>query len=424
MGGTTPSQVWEDRMDASEFPVLSALLAPVAAADFLERYWPGRPFVVHGSPDRLPPMLRDPALESAAALARRFRGRLRFTHSGSDQLVEVTDVSAAQLLDLGLTVQFIDLSDSVQRARPFARQLEAELGLHEGSITLSAFAAAHDNGLACHYDVSELISIQLVGGKRFHYAPVREVASPCGNQFSATGAPFDELYPQATGGFPKASGVQFDCADLRPGSVLFLPRGYWHYTTASEDSLSVSVAINPPPAVRNLLDQLGYLLLQDARWRRPFYGNAEREDTRRRAEELLATLPAIASRLSTNDLINAPARAAWRLSRIASSTRFQRTPHCAIELGSTTANGKLPLRFVVAGHNRLLAQEVVACEVAPENVPLLRWLEARTGGPFSVADLSAAFPRVPQTALREVLRLCVEAQFLRLLWYPALDEVH
>jgi hypothetical protein len=67
---------------------------------------------------------------------------------------------------------------------------------------------------------------------------------------------------------------------------------------------------------------------------------------------------------------------------------------------------------------------VGACDVAPENVPLLRWLEARTGGPFRVAELSAAFPRVPLPSLREVLRLCVEAQFLRLLWYPALEAAH
>jgi len=413
----------EDRMDASGFPVLSALLAPVSVAEFLDKYWPSQPLEVHGPLERLPPMLRDPALASSAALAKRFAGRLRFTHSGSDQLVEVTNVSAAQLLDLGLSVQFIDLAACVQRARPFARQLEAELGLHEGSIGLSAFAAAHDNGLACHYDVSDLISIQLVGGKRFHYAPVREIASPCGNQYTATGAPFDELYPQATRGFPKPDGVQFTYADLRPGSVLFLPRGYWHYTTASENSLSVSVSINPPPAVRRLLDQLGCLLLQDPRWRRPLYG-ANREDTRSRAAEMLATLPAIASRVSADDLIDSPARPDWRLSHIEPSTRFQRTPHCGIEIDPAAASGKLPLRFVVAGHNPLLAQEVFACEVAPDNVPLLRWLETRTGGPFTVAELSAAYPQVRLAALQEVLRLCVQAQFLRLLWYPALDAVH
>ena len=182
----------------------------------------------------------------------------------------------------------------------------------------------------------------------------------------------------------------------------------------------MSVSINAPPAVRCLLDQLSCLLLQDPRWRRPFYGSADPDDTHRRAGELLASLPAIASRITADDLINSLARPNWRLSRIEFSTRFQRSPHCGIEIGPAAASGKLPLRFVVAGHNAVLAQETVACEIAPDNVPLLRWLEARTGGPFTVAELSAAFAQVPLPALHEVLRLCVKAQFLRVLWYPAL----
>src|SRR6185295_14626245 len=158
----SPSQVGEDRMGASDFPLLAALLAPVAAQDFMQRHWPDKPLEVHGPLDRLPPVLRDPALASAAELARRYSGRLRFTHGGSDQMVEVGDASTATLLDMGLTVHFVDLDACVPKARGFARQLEAELGLHEGSVSVSAFAAARDNGLPRHYDAAELISVQLV----------------------------------------------------------------------------------------------------------------------------------------------------------------------------------------------------------------------------------------------------------------------
>ena len=266
--------------------------------------------------------------------------------------------------------------------------------------------------------------MQLVGGKLFHYAPVREIASPCGFQYAANGAPFDELYPQATGGFPQSGGAEFKTAELRPGSLLFLPRGYWHYTTASEDSLSVSVAVNAPPALRSLLDQLRWLLLQDPRWRRPLYGGIDRDGTRRRAAELLATLPAIASRVSADDLVDAPARLEWRLARMEPSTRFQRTPHCSIEIGPAAASDKLAARFVVAGHRPVLAQELGTCEVSPGTVPLLRWLEARTHGPFTMADAAAAHPEVPLLTLKDVLRVCAQAQFLRVLWYPALDAVH
>ena len=46
------------------------------------------------------------------------------------------------------------------------------------------------------------------------------------------------------------------CSPMAPGSVLFLPRGTWHYTQAGEPSLSISIVLDPPAALRCLLDQL------------------------------------------------------------------------------------------------------------------------------------------------------------------------
>jgi len=407
-------------MGASDFPLLTALLAPVSVADFIHGHWPENPLEVHGALDRLPPMLRDSAFASATELARRYSGRLRFTHGGSDQMIEVGDASTATLLDMGLTVHFVDLDACVPKARGFGRQLEAELGLHEGSVSVSAFAAAVDNGLPRHYDAAELISVQLVGRKRFHYAPVREVKWPCGNQYAPKAAPFDELYPQADGGFPEPDDAAFATADMRPGSLLFVPRGYWHYTSASENSLSVSIAISAPPALRSLLDQLRCLLLQDPRWRRPLYEAGGRDDARERAEQLLASLPAIAARVTADDLLDAPARLDWRIAHLEPRTRLQRTPHGGIVIGAQGPDGKVALRFVT-GHRPAIERELAGIDITPATVPLLRWIEARTQGPFTVTDLMAAHPQASLTVLKDLLRVCVQAQFLRILWYPALN---
>lgn len=406
-------------MGAPELPLLSALFAPTTASEFLQRHWPGTPLEVHGPPERLPPVLRDPALASAAELARRYAGRLRYTHGGSDRMVPASETNASTLLDMGLTVQLVDLDACVPSVRPFSRQIESELGLHEGAVSLSAFAAARDEGLPCHFDAAELISVQLAGGKRFHYAPVSEVAAPCGSQFAPGTAPFDELYPQAAAGFPQPGTAGFRVADMRPGSVLFLPRGYWHHTSATASSLSVSICIDVPPALRSLLDQLRCLLLQDPRWRRPLYESAGREEARRRASDLLDSLPGIVARIAPDDLLDAPARLDWRLKHITGATRFQRTPHGRMEVGSGNAEGMLPLRFFV--NDRVFqVREVGEIEVSPPTVPLLCWIESRTQGPFSLAQAAAANPMVAPDALKEILRYCTQGQLLRVLWYPAL----
>src|SRR5689334_17195217 len=139
-------------MGVTAYPLLGALFSPVSAEEFLQRVWPAQPLEVHGPAERLPPVLGDPGFGSAAELATRCSGRLRYTHRGSDLMPESGNVTAAALLDMGLTVQFVDLDGCINNARGFCRQVERELGLHEGSVLLSAFAAARDNGLACHYD--------------------------------------------------------------------------------------------------------------------------------------------------------------------------------------------------------------------------------------------------------------------------------
>lgn len=409
-------------MTAAAYPLLTALMAPCPGEEFVARYWPTQAFVAHGPPERLPALLRDPALASARELAHRYTsGRVRFTHGGSERMVQVVDVSPASLLDMGLAVQFVDVASVLEASGAFIAQLQPELGLHEGAVSLSAFAAPPGNGLVCHFDTAELISVQLAGTKRFHYAPVTEIRAPTGGQYAPNAAPFDDLYPQARHGFPNPRTAQFECAELSPGSVLFLPRGTWHYTEAGGDSLSISIAINPPAALACLLDQLRLLLLQDERWRQPLVGvsgeGPRAAQARSAAQLLLDAMPGVLSHLTADDLLRAPASLAWRMQHVDGDSRFQRTPHTRLEVGETRANGLRPLRFMT-GHTPNLTRCLAEVEVSEKSVALLRWIESRAHGPFTVSAAMSAFPDLPSAAMRQVLELCVQRQFLTLLWYP------
>ncbi|MFO1325147.1 MAG: cupin domain-containing protein [Burkholderiales bacterium] len=414
-------------MAASQYPLLNALMAPCSGEEFVDRYWPACALEAHGARERLPAVFLDPALASPVELAQRYSGRLRFTHGGSERMVQVADVNPASLLDMGLTVQFVDVAKCLPQAPQLMRQIEAELGLQEGQVSMSAFASPRDDGLTCHFDSAELISIQLAGSKRFHYAPVDDLRDPSGGQYAPRAAPYDELYPQAVHGFPDPAKATFATAAMRPGSVLFLPRGTWHYTEASDNSLSISVVVDPPAALRCLLDQLRLLLLQDPQWRQPltggFGGTARDAAAREQGARLLATLPGVIARLAPTDLLSAPAGLAWRLAHVEPGSRFQRTPHGRLNVGPPGANGMLPLEFLL-GHTDALTRSAGQVEVSAATLPLLRWIEARTEGPFTGAALQAAFPQIPFQTLKEVLDLCVQTQFLRLLWFPALAAVH
>lgn len=414
-------------LSAPSWPLLAALFAPCAAHEFRDRHWPGVPLAVHGPRARLPLPFNDDALASAPALAQRYRGRLRFTHGGSERMVRADGTDAQSLLDMGLTVQFVDVVQVLPQGPAFLRALEAELGLHEGATTMCAFASAPDDGLNRHFDAAELISVQLTGTKQFHYAPVPEMPVPTGGQYAPRAAPVDELYPQATHGFPDPARVTFATAAMAPGSVLFLPRGTWHYTQAGAPSLSISIVVDPPAALRCLLDQLRLLLLQDPAWRMPLIGGyGDRpQDARVRvhAAALLAGLPAVIARLTAEDLLSAPASVDWRLAHMTPATRFQRAPHTRFEIGPAGPHGGVAVRFF-AGHGPALAQPTGEVEVSPGTLPILRWLDARCDGPFTAAQVATAFAGEPLPALQQVLGLCVQTQLLRVLWYAPLLDPH
>jgi len=92
-------------------------------------------------------------------------------------------------------------------------------------------------------------------------------------------------------------------------------------------------------------------------------------------------------------------------------------------IGPAGASGKLSLSFRL-GLTPSLSRPAGQVEFPASSLPLLQWIEARTDGPFTAAALQAAFPAIPFATLKDVLSVCVQVQYLRLLWYPALAAVH
>lgn len=233
--------------------------------------WPEQIHVAHGSLARLPALFLQPLLEDMQRFADRYRGPLSFGRGLRSPQTFDSHANAAGLLQLGLTVFMQDVTPCLPGANEFLRQLERELGVPAGSARLSAFASPDDDGVSCHYDAEEVISIQLLGHKTFDVAPMEDIALPYGAQFGPDMVAVDNLFEQARQGFPDPARAHFTRHAMRPGSVLYLPRGTWHKTQASQASLSLSIVIRPPVLADALLGWLKPWLLGDARWRLPVY---------------------------------------------------------------------------------------------------------------------------------------------------------
>jgi hypothetical protein len=256
------------------------------------------------------------------------------------------------------------------------------------------------------------------GSKTFYVAPMTELHHPYGSQFGPGMAASDDMYAQTREAFPDASRASFEAIAMTPGSVLFLPRGTWHRTEASEDSYSLSIVLRPPSMLDTLQQQLHGLLLQDPAWRAPLYGLRDGHESSaaalERAAQLLAALPANLTRLTAANLV--PRTIGEQVAAAGPASRFRRIPTSRVD---TALRNRIAMSLRVSAWDRDWVARATLDTDAPAVLErVIGWLATRTHE-FTFADVERQFPSLRQADLRQLLGLLVHAQFLRLLAFPA-----
>lgn len=380
----------------SESSLLSALFASAA-------FDPTQIQAAHGDVQRLPQVLRHPVLEQISRFAEAYRGPLSFGRGLRSPRTFDAQGDAAGLLRLGLTVFFQDLSATLPGALAFLRRFEQELRAPPGSARLSAFASAEDDGVSCHYDAEEVLSVQLIGRKRFFTAPMIQIEQPHGAQYGP-GMPVQEgLYAQAGNGFPDASDVQWQVTEMRPGSVMWLPRGTWHRTEALEPSLALSIVIRPPLLLDMLSAWLQPLLVSDLAWRQPLYGIPA-------TEQLQPMLDRLAQRLGCA----APEVLAWQDGGASRWQRWLVVPTSRLE--ATQVSERLRLQ-VYALDQQWCHRQTLDTEVPAHLAASLQWL-CTQGQAFDLQALCLNAGNAPSGDVLQLLELLVKSHYLRRITLP------
>jgi Cupin superfamily protein len=404
--------------DAVVIRHLERLLSPRLVEDFRRGVVPDKAAATHDTLERLPEVLRQPQLASFAALSRAYRGPVAFGRGLRFPQVFDAGANAANLRQLGLTVYLRDIAPYAAGGHTFLRELETELGIAQGSARLTAFSSPHDDGVACHYDAEEVISVQMEGSKTFYVAPMAEIPQPYGSQFGPRMAASEDMYAQTREAFPDASRATFDAIRMTPGSVLFLPRGTWHRTEATEDSYSISIVLRPPTLLETLQQQLQGLLLQESAWRAPLYGSRDAHAgsaaTRETAARLLAELPDSLACLRATDLM--PRSIDERVASIDQTSRFRRIPTSRAE---TKPLSRIAMKLTVSAWDSDWVTRTTLETDAPALLePVIRWLAA-SESEFSLKNVEREFPSHRSADLCQLLGLLVHAQYLRFLDFPA-----
>lgn len=250
--------------------ILSALIAPHTPVDFFKKYEQNEPFIVHGNVAHLRPITDLPFLSSLNALLN------SWPHSIQAHLPDVRDEASSiettgkdgqKLFDNGMGLLFNEVQTISPLLSGWLQELQKDLGL--SALTYGRcliYATPDGKGTAAHFDQNINFVIQIHGTKKWKVAPNRHVENPMTRH--TMGQPIDpELMSYIAGPFPTEMPEDAVSFDLKPGSILFVPRGSWHATEAEGDALALNFTFTAPTWIDLFSAALRSRLALSPEWR-------------------------------------------------------------------------------------------------------------------------------------------------------------
>jgi ribosomal protein L16 Arg81 hydroxylase len=222
---------------------LDDLLAPIAVSDFLARHWERAPLLIQpGRPERFADLLNLTDIEALLGSQTFRRPDLRIVHSerkvarGEYMFGDLVD--PARLFELfrgGATIIFERLDQRWPPLRRLCRATEQALGHGAQCNVYLTGGRSHGRegesaqGLRRHYDTHDVFVLQLAGTKHWSLFDTA-VELPVKAQ---------EPVPERFAQMPVRQTFT-----LRPGDLLYLPRGLVHEAHATEEtSLHITLGI-------------------------------------------------------------------------------------------------------------------------------------------------------------------------------------
>jgi len=372
--------------DEAKLSVLDALFDG-AASDLRDGHWAHAEHRVHhGSPDRFGALFDVARIADVQSLVRRhvgnITGSLRAPDGTVRDLHHLTADDALHLYDCGATLHVDTIHGHDLDAGAFGAAgayglgamcgaLARELGLAPDLLRTVAFAARRPGpGSPVHADNKDIFVVHVGGAKKWTIGPNRDVDRAVDNVWPWS--------PKGPTGLRRSARPAID-VELRPGSVLFLPRGHWHATEVTgEDCVALTIGFERPPWARVVATALYNILLESGDFREPIgsaWGDAaQRAEVERRAEAVRAALLQRIAELPPSALID------MAFAETAPTYERVRTTRVILHRDGDA-------RWIAEILSPLCRSELEVDE--PEVHRMLTWIASRDA-PFSAADLGGA----------------------------------
>ncbi len=267
---------------------LSALIYPLKMTEFLDHFKNNGPFVIHHGPSELRVLRELPQVSSLKTLLESWNEHVQVHLPDLRDEASALDVppsEAQKYFDQGMGLLFNDVNRFSPVLQNWLDEIRADLGISAQSYGRCLIYATPDGkGTAPHFDQNINFVLQIHGTKKWTLATNESVNNPMVRH--TMGQPVDpEMISYLSKTMPEKMPEKTTTFDLRPGSLLFVPRGVWHSTEAHGDALALNFTFTAPAWADLFLAALRSRLLLSPEWR-----ESALVAEKGKFEELLSTL--------------------------------------------------------------------------------------------------------------------------------------
>jgi ribosomal protein L16 Arg81 hydroxylase len=279
-----------------ERSTLADLIAPMTVNQFIDDHWhPEAPLVARASDLLLTRLRAIPGLGSVSdLLALHQREVMLFGPNASRSMV--SPKSALDFLPMGFNVYVTHVEQTIPLAHAWVSSIARELGVPPWDVYLEAFAGTQNAVSSRHYDYDVNFQILLEGEKIWRVEPNDYIRNPqasyhitrdANGQMARFAEELDARGPHVP--------VAFDPETTREhrtsaGSVLFLPRAYWHEVTSLSRTWGINIVLRGSTYASCLVEALSTRLHRQANFRAFLGVSPTRERVEKKQAEAFAAI--------------------------------------------------------------------------------------------------------------------------------------
>lgn len=181
--------------------------------------------------------------------------------------IDVNATDARKLFGNGMGLLFNEVHTISPVLDKYLQVIRMNLGLSAMTIgRCLVYATPDGKGTAPHFDQNINFVLQIHGTKTWKMAPNHDVINPLTRHTMGL-EPDPEMMSYLDK--PLSTSMPKDAQSfvLKPGSLLYVPRGYWHETEASGDALALNFTYTAPTWIDLMTAALRGRLAQSSEWR-------------------------------------------------------------------------------------------------------------------------------------------------------------